>query len=486
MDDFKTEEMYNVSIDYYHPNYSNKNSVEVFLPPNNQRQHIISLVKKPAVASIGTNKLYEESKMNTTQAVYSSYSFTFEGKSKRHKIPKNFGFHQNNGSKYLMPSEEVQSNDVRIVSVANTFQDYNNNSKGTVQKVYRYVQNIPNSPTKLPMDARTTLMDSSGNSIGKSRLFAALVRSLGLPARLKSGMILQEENTGNINSWVEVKIEKQWIPFDVYENHFAYLPSNYLELEEGDSPEWTKLNRNNSDYSFAIDRQIAIPYLNLSSHEFKEKFPISLWGLIENKVISLWLLSLLVMIPVGGLIVAFLRNVVGLKTFGVFLPVLIAFSLMEIGFWQGLFSFVFLIVIVGLVTRPLKNLALMHTPKMVISLTTMVVVMLMGSYIGMTIGWQWLSALSFFPVIILTISAERFSNLIAEEGLQDALVIFAQTLLSVLICYVLLFHPLVSYLLILFPETLLIVIALAMLLGKYIGLRWSELFRFKPLLNFKS
>jgi len=112
--------------------------------------------------------------------------------------------------------------------------------------------------------------------------------------------------------------------------------------------------------------------------------------------------------------------------------------------------------------------------------------MAIGSYIGLITETAWLTSLSFFPTIILTVSAERFSTLIVEDGFTKATGTLIQTLIAVSFCYVLMSNTWVSSAIILFPEVLIIVIALAMLLGKYVGLRWTEIFRFKPILTLKT
>ncbi|MEL6975169.1 MAG: 7TM domain-containing protein, partial [Bacteroidota bacterium] len=122
-------------------------------------------------------------------------------------------------------------------------------------------------------------------------------------------------------------------------------------------------------------------------------------------------------------------------------------------------------------------------PKLVISLTLMVLVMALGNYVGELMQISWLSALTLFPTIILTISAERFSKLILEDGFQKAKSTLFQTLLAVSVCFLLFSIKGLDEVLIVFPEILLLVISACMLLGRYVGLRWTELIRFQPLLN---
>jgi len=296
---------------------------------------------------------------------------------------------------------------------------------------------------------------------------------------------LEETNKRTSHSWAEVMINSNWMPLDTLNNHFAHLPANYLELYIGDEFLIKRTAGIDFDYIYEIQRLKNIPFLKASADNFSKIFPLSLIGLIEKDIIASSSLILLLMLPIGGLLIAFLRTVIGLRTFGVFLPVLIAFSLLETGFVTGMLLFSFLILFVGIVSRPFNKLGLLHTPKLVISLSLMVLVMILGSYIGMKNNITWLTALTFFPTIILTISAERFSTLITEDGFEKATSTLLQTLLAVSVSYYMITSDWVLSIILLFPEIILFVIVISMLLGRYVGLRFTELFRFKPLLNFK-
>ncbi|MEM9650184.1 MAG: 7TM domain-containing protein, partial [Bacteroidota bacterium] len=372
-----------------------------------------------------------------------------------------------------------------ISQLAKNLKQGTSSDRETVQALFDYVHKIPSAPIITLTDALSALERNEASCNGKSRLLVALSRNLGYPARIKGGIILTESNKRTSHAWTELFINGAWIPFDALNGHFAYLPANYLELYEGDAFLVTHSPGIQFDYSYEISKQEALPMLNEEMEDVEKVTAFSLWGLVKNKSISKKNLFLLLMLPLGGLIVALLRNIVGIRTFGVFLPVLIAFSLLETGFTTGMALFLFLILFVGLITRPFDAMGLLHTPKLVISLTLMVLVMAMGNYLGITLGIAWLSSLTLFPTIILTISAERFSKLIVEDGFQKATSTLVQTLLAVGVCFLFFSIKGLDAILILFPELLLLVISTCMVLGRYMGLRWTELFRFQPLLNSK-
>lgn len=491
-DNFYPQEVYKVTYRYFFKTNEGKTSVRTYLPQNNIRQRI-SAASFEASDGIqfekrkdNNNLIGEWTSIRENNFEDISYQFIFEGKSKSFSIPANFERPKALYDDFLKASEYIQAYDPKIDSISAQLTNNFKTDKDKIRAIFNYVYEIPSAPIITLTDALTTIDQNRASCNGKSRLLTALAINLGYPARIKGGIILQKSNKRTSHVWTEININGNWVPFDALNNHFGFLPSNYLELHDGDEFLITRTANIEFDYTYEIVEHNNIPFLKANESSFSEIIPRSLVGLLENNIVSKDSILLLLMLPVGGLLVAFLRNVIGLKTFGVFLPVLIAFSLLETGFITGMLLFIFLILFVGIIARPFGKLGLLHTPKLVISLSLMVLVMVLGTYIGMKEGIVWLTSLALFPTIILTISAERFSTLIVEDGFQKATSTLFQTLVAVSFCYFLLSNQWLTSILILFPEFLLIIVASAMLLGRYIGLRFTELFRFKPLLTTKT
>nr|WP_297918805.1 7TM domain-containing protein [uncultured Allomuricauda sp.] len=490
-DSFGADESYLITYRYFFKTDTAKTFIKTYLPKNNPHQQIsgqksvmpntVHFSTSADGPNIKGNWICEA--QNTYESV--SYSFLFKGKGQVFGLPENFKPHPEGIETYLSATENIQVFASPIDTLAKSLREGIDSDKGTIQSLFNYVHAIPSAPIITLTDAVSALERNEASCNGKSRLFVALARNLGYPARIKGGIILTESNKRTSHAWAELFVNGVWVPFDALNGHFAYLPANYLELHEGDAFLIAHSPGIQFDYSYEIRKQESLPLLNEEAKEVEKVTAFSLWGLVRNKSISKKNLFLLLMLPLGGLVVALLRNIVGIRTFGVFLPVLIAFSLLETGFTVGLALFLFLILFVGLISRPFDSMGLLHTPKLVISLTLMVLVMTLGNYFGVSFGITWLSSLTLFPTIILTISAERFSKLIVEDGFQKATGTLLQTLLAVGVCFLLFSIKGLDAILILFPELLLLVITASMVLGRYIGLRWTELLRFQPLLNSK-
>jgi hypothetical protein len=86
-------------------------------------------------------------------------------------------------------------------------------------------------------------------------------------------------------------------------------------------------------------------------------------------------------------------------------------------------------------------------------------------------------------MVILTMVIERMSIVWEERGPTEAIVEGFGSLAVASAAYLVMSIPEVQHLVFVFPELLLVVLAAALLLGRYKGYRLSELMRFKAFLK---
>lgn len=191
--------------------------------------------------------------------------------------------------------------------------------------------------------------------------------------------------------------------------------------------------------------------------------------------------KLIMLLPVGALVVVFMRVIVGLPTSGTFMPVLIALAFLQTTLVPGVLGFV-LIVAVGLLIRSyLSNLNLLLVAR--IATLVVVVIGIMSVFSILSYQLQFVRGLTimFFPMIILAWTIERMSILWEEEGPREVFVQGSGSLIVAVLAYLLMDVQLVRHLAFNFPELHLCVVALILLLGRYTGYRLSELARFADL-----
>ncbi|MEM1219691.1 MAG: 7TM domain-containing protein, partial [Bacteroidota bacterium] len=266
-----------------------------------------------------------------------------------------------------------------------------------------------------------------------------------------------------------------WVPFDPLNGHFAFLPQNYLELYKGDHFLIAHSPDVGFGYQYTIDKAYYLADTIKSAY--------TLWALPLHANLPLSLLKLVLLLPLCVLIVALFKNVVGLKTFGVFLPAIIAMAMADVGFIYGVIIYCLLITIVGILHYPMERWGLLYTPRMVALLIAMVSTLLLLTYAGISTSNKVLSAMVFFPIIVLTIAAERFARTIVEDGYQEAVQLQLQTLVVTFCCYIIFTADFLTGYFLTFPETYAILIAVVLLLGRWIGLRITEYHRFNWVLS---
>ena len=353
----------------------------------------------------------------------------------------------------------------------------------TLRAIFDYTQNrIEPIPFKGTTDALTALRLGEGSCNGKSRLFAALARRAGLPARLVGGLILGAGAKRTSHQWVEVWVNGIWIPFCPLNSHYAEIPARYLRLYTGDESLFTHTANINFDYLFSIRRRLVSRETLDESGGAPPWATAKLWALFSRIGIPLYLLRILIMLPLGATVTVIFRNVVGLRVFGTFLPALIAVACRGTGLFWGLTGFALILTLVGLIRMVLDRMNLLHTPKLAVMLTLVILAMIGLSATAVSFGMADLAYLSLFPIAVTTLTTERFAITVQEEGWREAITVSAQTILVVAACYLIMESVALQSVFLAFPELVLMVLALDLWLGRWMGLRLTEYRRFGALL----
>ncbi|QDU72469.1 UUP1 family membrane protein [Mucisphaera calidilacus] len=193
--------------------------------------------------------------------------------------------------------------------------------------------------------------------------------------------------------------------------------------------------------------------------------------------------AMLMMVPIGALIVVVMRNIVGVKTSGTFMPILIALAFTDTTLWIGLMMFG-VIVGVGILIRVyLTQLNLLLVPRVAAVVVIVILLMFVWTYLSASAGFESGLTITFFPMIIIAWTIERLSIAAEEEGVGEALTQTVGSLFVASITYLVLSNFYVAYLILTFGELNLIILVLILLLGTYTGYRLTELRRFEPLVR---
>jgi len=198
-----------------------------------------------------------------------------------------------------------------------------------------------------------------------------------------------------------------------------------------------------------------------------------------NQGVPLITVTLLLMFPIIATMIAFLRQVIGIKAFGIYTPSIIIFAFFATGIKYGIVLFVS-VILVGMAVRfLLKKFRLLYLPRIAITLSTVALAMLMMLAFGGSLQRTGLAAVSIFPLLIMITLVEKFIATQIEKGNRTAFYLALETLaISVVGYYLLKWGVLVKFV-VAYPWAILFTIPINIMLGKWSGLRISEYFRFR-------
>ncbi len=197
-------------------------------------------------------------------------------------------------------------------------------------------------------------------------------------------------------------------------------------------------------------------------------------------------LVLLLLLPFVTFIIAFSRNVVGIRGFGIFLPAALSVVFVATGPVVGIGLFLVIVAVstfVRLILRKLK-VKLQYLPRMSFILWAVVFAVLGVLFLAPVLNFPALANVSIFAVLVLILLAEEFNRVQLGKSAKTAVNLTFETLILSFISYFFLtLEPLRGFVL-LHPEISLITVAIAdLLLGKYTGLRVMEFYRFRKLIR---
>ncbi len=209
------------------------------------------------------------------------------------------------------------------------------------------------------------------------------------------------------------------------------------------------------------------------------------WNLLSSLVnymlthgVSSQTVTLLLMLPLIATILAFFKQVIGITTFGLYTPSIIALSFLALGWKIGLLLLLFILVS-GYATREcMKRWRLLYIPKVAIILTVVSLTVLLLLGIGASLGIT-LSGDTIFVLLIMSTMTESFLTVKAEEGWKAAVLGIGETVLAALVCVFIVQLSFLQSLILAYPEFILITLFINVFLGRWTGLRVIEYFRFR-------
>jgi len=201
-------------------------------------------------------------------------------------------------------------------------------------------------------------------------------------------------------------------------------------------------------------------------------------GIPENAVI------LILMLPIVATIIVIIRQILGLKTLGIYLPSILTVTFLATGFVNGIIIFV-IILLAGTGFRLiLRKMKLLYLPRMALLLTFVAIISFAILAMATRLDISRIISVNALPMLIMIILVENFIDVQIEKGAKDAAKLTITTLLIVAFCYLVLNSEGVRRFVLNYPGPIILaVILLNIIIGRWTGLRLAEYYRFKDVLR---
>lgn len=205
-------------------------------------------------------------------------------------------------------------------------------------------------------------------------------------------------------------------------------------------------------------------------------------------------IALLLLLPVIATVVAFMRQVIGISTFGIYTPSIITLSFLIIGIKAGLLTLVSAIIVGAICKLVLKRVRMLFIPKIAIVMSFVSIALLFVIIASIYLNFfnaEFLS-IAIFPMLILSTLVEKFVSGKGESNLSTTTLTMGETVLVAIIAYVIagggidlgfiqFKFEFIKRIMLTYPELILLILVFNVLLGKWTGLRLLERARFREI-----
>ncbi len=346
------------------------------------------------------------------------------------------------------------------------------NREQVVDTVYRYILNLRTSLPDEKVDASDEPEKLSINSRDKAIYMLDLLRMNDTPARLITGIVLQDDPVVDLEYWVEAYLNGQWRSYHPASGYRDALPTHYLALYKGNEEFVTTNDITESQLSLEIEKGAGS--LLSRSLDQSEKSWLDFMNVNRLSAEVRQQLSLLLLLPLGALFTSFVRQILGIHSYGVFTPTMLALAIVYTDIVTTLLVLGVTVLAVYL-GRPAFEKSISRTPRLSIIFTFVAVSMVMGISLLDVFGFEVSGHLVLLPIVIIASLIDRFFSTIEDHGTQIAMIRLFWTLLIAICILPILALDWLGYQLLSLPELHLYTAAILLLLASYKGNKLSDI-----------
>jgi len=385
---------------------------------------------------------------------------------------------------YLASTETLPANDERIIQLIKTLGDKLENPEKLFNSIFDYsTRNIKFVDQADLVNVHDIISSQKANVLGKVRLLTTLARAAKIPARVVTGILLDESSDVNLHYWVEVNVAGKWLGYDPTEGYIQEMPQNYIPIrKDGEFIVMTQ-DSINLDYSIleVVERDLTASLMSQPQKNLLDIFDLNRLSLTTRLT-----LASLMLLPIGALFTVFVRQIVGPNVYGTFTPTFIAGAFNHVG-WKTGSIIVVLVVIIGFLGRWFaSHLGLNRVSRLTFVFILVAISMIFSVSLLVFYGIVPDGNVVLLPIVILTFMIDRIYTLADSDGSKVALIrLFWTFIVSVFVVSILQLN-LFGLWLLEYPEAHFITAALVILISQYKGNPWMRNSKLQWMLEPKS
>jgi hypothetical protein len=321
------------------------------------------------------------------------------------------------------------------------------------------------------------------SGLNQIELARALLAIEGIPSRLARGIRLEGDRKRQpIEELIDIYTEQGWALFDPQTGNQG-LPPNFLLWQRGEISLLDVEGGRGSSITISVIRKTSPS--KILADERVERSESSFWNLTVYSlpIAEQNVFKKLFVIPLGALIVVLIRNLVGFRTSGTFMPILLALSFLETKLVPGILILLVMIAVGLLIRHYLSKLNLLLVPRISVGVIMVIFIMATISILSFQVGLDMGMKVTFFPMIIIAWTIERMSIAMEEQGSMEVAQQLGGSLCVAIIVYLAMSNATIKHFMYAFPEINLVILGIILLMGVYTGYRLTELGRFEPLVR---
>ncbi len=203
---------------------------------------------------------------------------------------------------------------------------------------------------------------------------------------------------------------------------------------------------------------------------------------VVNHGVSATTVAFVLLFPLIACLIAFARHVIGLSGLSMYAPAALAVALLSLGVVRGSLLFFAILILATVGKKLLTGLKLPYLPR-----TAMILWVVSIGVFGLILLSTYteafsLSILNIFALLILILLSESFLEISSSSSPIAALQSVLETFVLGLLCALLLGSTVLQSFVLLYPEfSFLLIGILNIVIGRYLGLRFTEWLRFRQL-----